>query len=72
MTRIQGHGARSLAGLAILSALLGLTGCLNWQGTYDEAARGECRALPNTSDRQSCMERAADNSRERRTDRRGD
>jgi hypothetical protein len=69
---LRRSGIRTLAGLAIMSALPSLTGCLNWQAAYDEAARNQCRALPDTSERQSCMDRAADNSRERRADRRGD
>jgi hypothetical protein len=54
--------------LAGLSLALALTGCLDWQGTYDESARSQCRSLPNTSDRQACMASVARNSTQKRGD----
>jgi hypothetical protein len=43
-----------------------LSGCLNWQATYDELARNQCRALPGASDRSACLDHAADNARQKR------
>jgi hypothetical protein len=55
---------RHIALVALLA--LPLAGCLNWQGTYDEAARRECRSYPGDGDRRACLDRADDNSHERR------
>lgn len=53
-------------GLLVLPAMAALSGCLNWQATYDELARNQCRALPGASDRSACLDHAADNARQKR------
>jgi hypothetical protein len=53
-------------------ALATLTGCLNWQASYDELARNHCRALPDASDRSACLDQVEANARQKRADRRSD
>ena len=64
------RGLAALLGLA-LGPALGLSGCVNWQGSYDEAARNQCRASPDAAERRACLDRVSDNSREKRADHRG-
>ena len=65
--------ARWALGAAIGFVVLGvLSGCLNWQASYDEAARSQCRTLPDASERRACLDRASDNSREQRAHQRGE
>jgi hypothetical protein len=47
--------------LLALPALL-LAGCLNWQGTYDVAARRDCQKLVDAAERQACLASVAENS----------
>ncbi|MDZ4759626.1 MAG: hypothetical protein SGJ21_00955 [Alphaproteobacteria bacterium] len=48
-------------------SLAALGGCLNWQGTYDHAARAECHKLIDATERQACLNSVDDNSRKQRT-----
>lgn len=54
--------------LAIATA--GLAGCLDWQATYDSAARRDCRNLLDADERRNCLTEVERNSTERRADRR--
>lgn len=51
----------TLAALACLAA----SGCLNWQATYDEAARRDCNDLIEDSARRDCLAAVAQNSSEK-------
>ena len=65
--------ARQAFGAAIgCVVLVVLGGCLNWQASYDEAARRQCRALPDASERRACLDRASNNSRQQRDHQRGE
>lgn len=57
----------ALLGLAVL----GLAGCLNWQASYDNAARGDCRDYLDADERRACLDRVEQNARERRAEQRG-
>ncbi|MBI1361321.1 MAG: hypothetical protein GC155_13675 [Alphaproteobacteria bacterium] len=65
---------RALARTSIpaLFAAATLAGCLDWQGTYDAAARRECQKMPNESDRRACLTRVEDNATQKRADRRSE
>ncbi len=55
----------------VLAVLVGsLGGCLNWQGSYDETARRQCRERINYEDRRACLERVDENSWQKRAERR--
>ena len=56
--------------LAILTLPVLLSGCLNWQGTYDSAARAECQRLVDAAERQACLNRVIENSRDRTAEQR--
>jgi hypothetical protein len=47
-----------------------LAGCLNWQGTYDSAARSDCREIINPEARQDCLTDVQRNASERNAERR--
>ena len=51
-------------------ATSGLAGCLDWQATYDSAARRDCRNLLDADDRRNCLTEVERNSTERRAERR--
>jgi hypothetical protein len=51
-------------------ALLGLSGCMNWQATYDNAARSDCRERIDSAERRACLDRVEENSRQHRADQR--
>ncbi len=51
----------AIVGLACLAA----SGCLNWQATYDEAARRDCNDLIEDSARRDCLAAVAQNSSEK-------
>ncbi len=75
LAALLGLAAGPAIGLAIGLALglaLGLSGCVNWQASYDEAARNQCRASPDAAERRACLDRASDNSREKRADHRAE
>lgn len=55
--------------LALL-ALTGLSGCINMQAAYDNAAWQECMRNPNDSGRRACVDRVQENGREKRADQR--
>jgi hypothetical protein len=55
---------------AMAGAACGLAGCLDWQGTYDSAARRDCRDLLDAHDRRNCLTEVERNSSERRAERR--
>ena len=50
--------------------LLALSGCLNFQETYNSAARSECREVVNTDDRRSCLDSVERNASEKRAEER--
>jgi hypothetical protein len=51
--------------LAALALPVLLSGCLNWQGTYDNAARAECQRIIDSTERQACLNRVVENSHQR-------
>ena len=53
-----------------LIVMLALTcsGCINWQGGYDHAARKDCGALVNPEERRACLEAVEQNANAQRTD----
>ncbi len=53
---------------AISLALLCLAGCIDWQATYDNAARRECDDVISAEDRQACIANAERNASERRAE----
>lgn len=55
---------------AVCVACAGLSGCINWQGTYDSAARRECREVVAAEARQECLSHVERNSAERRAEQR--
>lgn len=55
--------------ITVLAGLC-LAGCLNWQGTYDSAARKDCREIINAEARQDCLSEVQRNSTERNAERR--
>lgn len=56
--------------VSLLLAATLLSGCLNLQAGYDNAARAQCRGVDNQGDRQACLNKVDDNSRERRAEQR--
>lgn len=50
--------------------LLCLGGCLDWQGTYDSAARRDCEKILSAEERQECLTWVEHNGSEHRTERR--
>lgn len=50
------------------SGVLLLAGCsqLNWQETYNNAARDECRETVNADARRACLDRVEENARHKR------
>jgi hypothetical protein len=51
-------------------AALVLSGCLDWQAAYDQAARRDCRKIVDSSARQACLDQVERNSSDRREQRR--
>ena len=51
-------------------ACLAVSGCLNWQGTYDSAARRNCNELLDASERLDCLNAVQHNASERNAERR--
>lgn len=49
----------------IVLACLAASGCLNWQASYDDAARRDCNALIDDSARRDCLAAVEQNSSER-------
>ncbi len=49
---------------------LSLSGCFSWQGSYDSAARRECRDVIAAEARQDCLTHVERNSAERRSEQR--
>ena len=41
-------------------ALLGLSGCINWQAAYDNAARRDCRKEVDIDARRACLDGVED------------
>lgn len=58
--------------LVLASTTTLLSGCLNWQGTYDSAARAECQRIVDATERQACLSAVVDNSWKRNAERRND
>ncbi len=56
---------------ALLAAMT-LAGCLNWQGSYDAAARRECQQMRNENDRRACLSQVEDNATQKRAEHRSD
>ncbi|MDP3740406.1 MAG: hypothetical protein Q8R02_23670 [Hyphomonadaceae bacterium] len=57
--------------LALIAfAALALSGCINWQGGYDQAARNECGRLASPDERRACLDAVERNASEKRADRR--
>lgn len=54
----------------LLPAAMALSGCINWQGTYDSAARAECRDVIDQDDRRACFDRVDENASQRRAEKR--
>jgi hypothetical protein len=54
----------------LILAAAPLSGYLNFQADYDNAARAQCREVTNQHDRQACFDRVENNSRERRAEQR--
>ena len=48
-----------------LAGLL-LAGCVNWQESYDSAARENCNEVVNAEERQACLTQVEHNAREHR------
>lgn len=57
------------AALLALSAFT-LSGCLDWQSTYDGSARSECGALTSPDERRACNDAVERNAREKRAEQR--
>lgn len=47
-------------------ACLAPAGCLNWQAAYDNAARRDCTAIVDATDRQDCLTSVERNASDRR------
>ncbi len=54
----------------LLPVAVALSGCVNWQGAYDSAARAECRDIIDQDDRRACFDRVDENASQRRAERR--
>ena len=54
----------------LLPVAVALCGCINWQGTYDSAARAECRDIIDQNDRRACFDRVDENASQRRAEKR--
>lgn len=52
----------ALAALACLAS----PGCLNWQASYDSAARAACDKLIDVNERRDCLIAVDDNSADKR------
>lgn len=63
---------RPAAILVMLAGALALSGCLNWQAGYDNAARHECFSEPDDATRRACLDRAEANARQQRAEQRGE
>ena len=50
----------------IAIASLALSGCLNWQESYNTLARADCMKLPDMSERQACLNAVERNASEKR------
>ena len=44
---------------------LAMSGCLNWQATYDDAARRDCNGLIEDNARRDCLAAVAQNASEK-------
>jgi hypothetical protein len=49
-------------------AVAALAGCVNWQASYDSAARKDCRAMVDAGARQDCLSSVERNASEKRAD----
>ena len=47
-----------------------LSGCLNWQESYNVAARGDCIKLPDVNERQACLNAVERNASDKRKEQR--
>lgn len=56
--------------VVLVGLALACGGCLNWQGTYDAAARKECRRIINMDDRRDCLASVEANAYDKRAEQR--
>lgn len=55
------------AQLMLAGALaMAVSGCINWQAGYDNAARTECQSDPDDGARRACLDRVDANARAQR------
>jgi hypothetical protein len=57
-------------GLVVIAALAALAGCINWQESYNSAARDECRKAISSDDRRACLDSVERNASEKRAEQR--
>jgi hypothetical protein len=51
-------------------SLLALSGCFNFQETYNNAARSDCRDAVNADERRACLDSVERNASEKRAEQR--
>lgn len=56
----------------LLPIAAALSGCINWQGAYDSAARAECRDIFDQDNRRACFDRVDENASQRSAEKRSD
>jgi len=56
--------------ILVAGVALALSGCLNWQESYNVAARADCMKLPDVSERQACLNAVERNASEKRAEKR--
>jgi hypothetical protein len=62
---------RALLAILVSGLALGaLSGCLNWQESYNVAARADCMKLSDDSDRRACLNAVERNASEKRKEQR--
>ncbi len=67
---IAGEHRRMIRLTLAAIACLAVSGCFNWQGTYDSAARRNCNELIDARERLDCLNSVQRNAGERNADRR--
>jgi hypothetical protein len=61
---------RILIALAFAGLAASTSGCLNWQESYNVAARADCMKLPDVGERQACLNAVERNASEKRAEQR--
>ena len=56
--------------ILLMLAVGALSGCLNWQESYNVAARADCMKLPDIGERQACLDAAERNASQKRAEQR--